>query len=486
MRMRRNFAKGLLIAFILTLLPVMAFSAQKISAGSACKIYKQKLIYQNKTFTCLKLGKHLYWSNGIKAPAPLPKTTPIAKAVPCSSGGECNLGVVGPGGGIVFYDAGSKQAWGRYLEYAPNGWSGNSIDPWAQWCDSTKLSLTSVISNASLKASLGVGIGQGAANSLLMLAGCKTGAAELAASYKGGNQSDWHLPSSVELNELCKFVHNQIPGKLNESCGGGSGLIDGFMPSRYWSSSEALRFTSFGADFKSGISDLYFKTESGYVRPVRAFSSSTLQVPPSNNPFLEIFAKIEREKCATTGECPVGSIGPGGGIVFYDAGSVQSWGRYLEMAPNGWANAPDDITSKWCDISNIDFLASVLDQNLRNRLGREIGNGRANSELMLSKCSEGAANLAMGYRGGGKSDWYLPSFKELNEICKFARFQPTGNPNVQCAGMGPFRVGFIGTWYWSSSEGAGGSSSMVQNFGTGLQVQTGKQNSVCLRPIRSF
>ena len=28
--------------------------------------------------------------------------------------------------------------------------------------------------------------------------------------------------------------------------------------------------------------------------------------------------------------CKVGDVGPGGGIVYYDAGSMQWWGRFLE------------------------------------------------------------------------------------------------------------------------------------------------------------
>ena len=54
----------------------------------------------------------LLFSNGLN-------TTDIANAsvAPCSIDGTgCRVGSVGPGGGIVFYDAGSMQWWGRFLE----------------------------------------------------------------------------------------------------------------------------------------------------------------------------------------------------------------------------------------------------------------------------------------------------------------------------------------------------------------------------------
>lgn len=95
-------------------------------------------------------------------------------SVPCAAGGPCMLGDVGPGGGIVIYDAGSVQPWGRYLEMAPNGWSGNATDPKAAWCSDT---------STNIPAPMDTWIGAGKANTASMLAACTSGAANLAVAY---------------------------------------------------------------------------------------------------------------------------------------------------------------------------------------------------------------------------------------------------------------------------------------------------------------
>ena len=76
----KSLTEGLLIALALTLIPVSAFSAPKILPGSSCKALKQKVVYQNKTYTCIKSGKKLVWNKG--AIVVKPTTTPTPTPTP--------------------------------------------------------------------------------------------------------------------------------------------------------------------------------------------------------------------------------------------------------------------------------------------------------------------------------------------------------------------------------------------------------------------
>ena len=83
--------------------------------------------------------------------------------------------------------------------------------------------------------------------------------------------------------------------------------------------------------------------------------------------------------------------------MFYDAGSTQPWGRYLEAAPS------DLGTYQWND----------------------------------------AMNAAQSYAGGGLSGWRLPTKDELNSLCQ-ARLVIT---------VGGFSRDRNYGRYWSSTEG---------------------------------
>ena len=168
----------------------------------------------------------------------------------------CVVGDTGPGGGIVFYDAGSTQSWGRYLEAACVGWQndcdGTTVDPLVKWgCNGT------LISGAGSQA-----IGTGEQNTADIVTGCPTPgvAAHLANDLVLGGQTDWFLPSKDELNEMFTMLHSSFTPL-------GGFLTDDF----YLSSSEDDDASAFAQRFDDGVQDNRSKGTTYYVRPVRAF-----------------------------------------------------------------------------------------------------------------------------------------------------------------------------------------------------------------------
>jgi len=85
MRIQGSLAKGALIALAIGLIPVAAVSAQKIAPGSTCKVLNQKVLYQNKTYICIKSGKKFIWNKGVRVVAPKPSATPTASPTPVAT-----------------------------------------------------------------------------------------------------------------------------------------------------------------------------------------------------------------------------------------------------------------------------------------------------------------------------------------------------------------------------------------------------------------
>ena len=106
--------------------------------------------------------------------------------------------------------------------------------------------------------------------------------------------------------------------------------------------------------------------------------------------------------CKPNVNCPPGSIGPGGGVVFFDAGSKQPWGRYLEVSLKELPEV------RWCPLS----------ENSQVILGtsKAIGSGAANTQKMKEKCTQepgSAAYVATQFTDHGYTDWFIPSLDEL-------------------------------------------------------------------------
>ena len=84
MRIKGSFVGGLLLALAISLIPVAAISAQIISPGSPCKVFKRKVTNQSKVYTCIKSGKKLVWNKGVAVvkPTPTPSASPTLSPTP--------------------------------------------------------------------------------------------------------------------------------------------------------------------------------------------------------------------------------------------------------------------------------------------------------------------------------------------------------------------------------------------------------------------
>ena len=157
--------------------------------------------------------------------------------------------------------------------------------------------------------------------------------------------------------------------------------------------------------------------------------------------------------------CKIGSVGPGGGWIFFvDFNDQYSGFNYLEAAPT-------DISAVvWCNVST---LISGIDGWSANAVGR----GQANTTAMIGACESGAAYSADSYFTATKSDWFLGSEGEMMLMYT----------NLRQAGVG----GFAYASYWSSTE-ADSNYAWSQYFGTGGQGGGYKGSTLPVRAVRAF
>jgi hypothetical protein len=60
-----SLATGVLVALGVALIPVNAVAAEDVIPSGACKVWNQKVVSQDKTYTCTKSGKKLIWNKGV-------------------------------------------------------------------------------------------------------------------------------------------------------------------------------------------------------------------------------------------------------------------------------------------------------------------------------------------------------------------------------------------------------------------------------------
>ena len=163
---------------------------------------------------------------------------------PVVRGAAYSVGSTGPGGGKVFYVAATPFACGTtmastctYLEVAPS--SGSAIT----WCDSTN----------TLISGIDTAIGTGAKNTAAMKTGCMSGAAYTATATSSGGQTDWYLPSQLELQALA------------------DSSVTFPATTYFWGSSQMNKTSAYGFNYDEDEVAYSLKSQSMPVRAVRAF-----------------------------------------------------------------------------------------------------------------------------------------------------------------------------------------------------------------------
>lgn len=208
----------------------------------------------------------------------------------------------------------------------------------------------------------------------------------------------------------------------------------------------------------------------------------------------------------STPKYKIGDVGPGGGVVFYDAGKTvtssyldssgsevkYTW-RYLEVSPRLSITMPDGSTTStmpwgvnwdssrgwlWGDSAVVGLKADIGTGRYNttkavNQLGTSF-NSHYYSSSMTADFVTGPGNYApcicYNYRGGGFSDWYLPSIQELVKIYTNAQVPGYINEN---------------SWCWSSSVFSSNDCWSL-HFSVPYVVNNNRYSRLYVRAVRGF
>ena len=408
--------------------------------------------------------------------------TPASAATCTADGVNCKVGDVGPGGGIVFYDAGSQQVWGRFLEAKTTSVPANGIWGTTVW-NPPEWRTTSKLIGAGIRNSIGMSFDPSSVFRRLK-----------DTAFSGG----FYLPSKNELDALYNYWRISGDTRMN------------YAEAPMWSSSEAsatfvwYQLFQDGTQFTdaNGIIPKLKGNKDSLASPVHVgsgFKATPFQVigvsafpnvqsTPTPN---YVSTTTSNPSCSAGGAntvCNIGDIGPGGGIVFYDAGKDEYWGRYLEIAPKSC----EGVKIPWRPAGNTKTVYRETNGQTAAEmrlLAKGVGMGKVNTRIITLALGAGsyAAKYAEDLNCSGVDDWFLPSKDELDLAYNRLAQNRVGGQDTP---VGGFNKGY----YWTSTD-YNNTTAWTEYFMDGQQfdrVQTlsgNKQppaNPFRVRPIRAF
>ncbi len=353
---------------------------------------------------------------------------------------------------------------------------------------------STLASNISLSSGTGIEFGQGITQAVACSGNTSLILTPRSAFINGTGSSGAHYLNSVTISN--------IP----DSCFGVDFTINAYNDT---SNTPLALFNSTSTSAVVYDNDGIFSSGIGSTGMTVASSTGSFTVTFNTPVALASTAfKITIQSGAHTRPYILGNTGPGGGLIYYvnDAGfscgaTYSTTGsptgglcHYLEVAPSGW-NTGSDPQKIWAVVGrSIPDISGIENDSGANNSITGIGIGYKNSIaiVLAGNNATSAAGAARAYTGGSKSDWYLPTTSELNQLCKWVQGVSWTSDATVCTDgtlnsstYGADSAGFASDYYWTSSE-VSAARVWWQHLGGGNQGPGDADELLLVRPVRAF
>lgn len=231
-------------------------------------------------------------------------------------------------------------------------------------------------------------------------------------------------------------------------------------------------------------------------------SSALLTLSTASIPSSSIARITVQSAAAAPRTFVLGDTGPGGGTVFYVntngfpcGATLSDTCKYIEYAPANWASGFPEWTTTtanggWSDsyaLSNgaVDPPIPMIDNCTKVIPGSSAIGAALKNTIAIAVCSSvNAAEHVRAYRGGGKSDWGIPTQLELSAMNAYRK---NLYPNWSSVND-PFNAGIstIDAFWTSTGSGNGFRFEYLNRDTRGSLGPTNVNFTLLIKPVRAF
>lgn len=307
--------------------------------------------------------------------------------------------------------------------------------------------------------------------------------------YNGSNAS--YKISSFEITDLDSSARNSSTG---QGCKNVTFKID--IYGETGSALSSYSFNSYGTSFTSTDGTITAQNAGTTT------SSLTLNLNNASVASNEVYRITLQSSAAGPRTFVLGETGPGGGTVFYVNQSGFPCGetlsdtcKYLEYAPALWASGFPEWTTPtasggWSDhyaLNNgaVDPPIPMVTNCTKIISGSTAIGASLQNTIALATCApENAAEHVRAYRGGGYSDWAIPTRLELSAMNSYRKSVYPSWQSVNDAVNGG--ISSIDAFWSSSGTGNGFSFEYLNRDSRGPLGPTNVAFQLLIKPVRAF